>query len=350
MVNKKRARGEHESVGTVKAAILLYLADNGERTFTDIRNHLRNHYNIVTGKIVRVHLLNLSDEKKLGLLAKKGNGNGKADSYWIKKGFFSFKKIHNFLNVQGREAHLMKTRYFQDETASVDFLVKVKLNILRNALIQCYNSMTNDEGYESMKQNLDGFSLRDRGIVVDWMDRVRAKDESDALSSNFLWIMSELIAGNVDQINEVFRDNMLRKMPDGSMAVDERNALFFSAILVPDHYKDRIVTIIRLSPGALDYVLNSACSNPLFPSDPVLAYTMNILLPRNQNKVTMNPDMVVDLETCREYTKKLPSYSLEPPIFIIARSLFIADMIYHRLVKEDVSREQLELVFSGNIG
>lgn len=350
MVNKKRARGKHESVGAVKAAILLYLADNGERTFTDIRIHLRDRYNIVTGKIVRVHLLDLSDEEKLGLLVKTGNGNGKADSYRIKKGFFSFKKVHNFLKVQGRETRLMKTRYFEDETASIDFLVKVKLNILRNALVQFYNSITNDEGYESMKRNLDGFSPRDRGIMTDWMDRVRAKDENNALSSNFLWIMSELIAGNVDQINELFRNNMLRKMPDGSVAVDERNVLFFSAILVPDNYKDRIVTIIRLSPGALDYVLNSTCSNPLIPSDPILAYAMNMLLPHNHNYTAMNPDMIVDLETCREYTKKLPRYSSEPPIFIIARSLFIADMIYDRLVKEDVSHEQLELVFSGNIG
>jgi hypothetical protein len=349
LLYKKRARGEHESVGAVKAAILLYLADNGERTFTDIRNHLHDHYNIVTGKIVRIHLLDLSYEEKRGLLNKKGNGNGKADSYRLKNGFFNFKKIHNFLKVQSKESHLMRTRYFQEETNSIDFLVKVKLNIFRNALIQCYNSMNDDESYELMKRNLDYFSPRDRGILVDWMDRVRAKNESDTLSSNFLWIMKELIAGNIDRINEIFRDNMLLKLPDGSMAVDENKALFFSAVLVADHYKDQIVTILRLSPGALDYVLNSTCSNPLFPSDPVLAYTMNMLLPRNQNNVAISPEMIVDLETCREYTKKLPRYSSEPPILIIARSLFIADMIYDRLAKKDISREQFELVFSGNI-
>ncbi|HMK46849.1 MAG TPA: hypothetical protein VK436_09500 [Methanocella sp.] len=347
MVGKKRERGERESVGVVKAAILLYLADNGERTFTDIRSYLRDRYGIITGKIARTHLQDLSNEQGLGLLTKSKNGNGNADSYKIKDGFASLKSVYNFLKAHGSEGLLMKTRYFLDETGSIKFLISVKMNFLRNATSQCHDSIVNDGRYAFMKRRLDRTSAKDRKILVDWMDQIRMGDESNALVKNYFWVMGCIEGGNMDKISRIVMDRLLRQTPDGAMVIKEEYGIFFSPLGVSDHYRERIVAIVRQSPGALDYVLNSTGNSAIFPPDPVQAYAMNLLL-RHDRAGEINLDHIIDIEACRRYMEELPRYISEPLIFEVAKSLLISDMIYGRTIEEDIPAEQLKLIFSEN--
>lgn len=346
MVFKKRERGEREPAGAVKAAIILYLSDNGERTFTEIRNHLRDRYNIVTGRIVRVHLLDLSDEQGQDLLIKAGNGIGRADSYLVRPGFFSLRQVYNFLKSQGLEAKFMKTRYFLEETGSRDFLIMAKVNFLRNAMAQYYDSIIDDARYTAMKRRLDRTSAKDREILVGWMDRVRAKDDNDALVRNFLLTVGCLAAGDVGDIGNIFQNRLLRREPDGSMVMKDEYMIFFSIVTVSDRYREKIVTLMRLSPGALDYLLNSTGNSAIFPPDPVQAYAINLLLRRGDDEI--GSSAIVDIETCRRYMEGLPCYLAEPPIFHVAKSLFIADMVYGRTVVEDIPEEQLKQVFLEN--
>ena len=347
MVGKKRARGERESVGAVKAAILLYLADNGEKTYTDIRIHLRDRYGIVTGKIARTHLRDLSDERGLGLLDKAKNGDGKADSYKIKDGFASLKRVHNFLKAHGSEGLLMKTCYFLDETGSLDFLISVKMNFLRNATAQCHDAMVSETRYAAMKRRLDHTSPGDRKIFVDWMDRIREKDVSDALVKNYYWVMGCIEAGDTKEISQIILDRLLRRAPDGALVIKDEYGVFFSPMGVSNHYRERIVAIVRQSPGALDYVLNSTGNSTIFPPDPVQAYAMNLLL-LHDRAGGISPHRMVDIEVCRQYVEELPRYISEPLIFQVAKSLLISDMIYGRTIEEDIPAEQLKLIFSEN--
>ncbi len=148
---KTRARGEKEPPGRTKSAILLYLADRGESTFTEIRTYLKDEHNIKSSKDVRLHLEDLSADDRLALLHKISHGTGNANTYRIREGFNSLKRLHNYLNGQGLVPALMRTKYFTEYTDSLDFVTKVRTNIIRNSLLELYEGMLEDAGYARIK-------------------------------------------------------------------------------------------------------------------------------------------------------------------------------------------------------
>ena len=122
MSNRPRARGAKEPSGRTKAAILLFLARHGESTFTDVREYLLEKYNIRSAKDIRIHLVDLSDDNKLGLIIKTPNGNGNACSYKVREGFNDLKRLFNYLQAQGAGPELMQTKIFIEFTSSKKLL------------------------------------------------------------------------------------------------------------------------------------------------------------------------------------------------------------------------------------
>lgn len=333
---RPRARGDKEPAGRTKTAILLRLADNGESTFTEIREHMLERYNIRSQKDIRGHLNDLSDDGKLGLLEKKSNGKGNACSYRIRDGFGSLKHLYNYLNTHGAGTELMRTRYFAEFTSSCDFSRKVTINVFGRIISDLYRCMDSDEGIRSLGDRILHVPQGHRDVVLAWMEKVRRRDMSDPLTRQFIELAkadSSLDAGEVYMQHIVDRGM-------ATIGLDGLDAITAS-LMMPVEYWDRVMAILRLSPGAFDYILNMTCDNALFPRNPCLVYAILLL---GQGEPVCKPALTV--EDCIEYARRQPRLSPEPPVFLIARSYFISDLVDGKLAVEQVPDETLKLILA----
>ncbi len=345
MVNRTRARGEREPKGRTKTAILLYLADSGECTFTQVREYLRERYNIKSTRDVKLHLNDLAADDRLALIEKIPHGSGNANSYRIREGFNSLKRLHNYLDAQGMVPHLMKTKYFAGYTDSMDFETKVRTNITRNSLLELYDGMLDDRGYERIESMLHGIDGSDRNEMVEWMRRVRAGDRDDPLSGSFMAMIDLLKEGDIDRLGEIFIGLVETiRANRGGEDLSEFFALMSELSMPRDQVK--MVHAARwFSPGALDYLLNSSTNNRMFPPNIFLAYVYSLILQAPPGEA---PDSLpaIDFARYRRYAAVVPRHSGEAPIALIVRSLFIADMVHGRLAVNEVPEETLRLIFS----
>jgi hypothetical protein len=343
---KTRARGEKEPPGRTKSAILLYLADRGESTFTEIRTYLKDEHNIKSSKDVRLHLEDLSADDRLALLQKISHGIGNANTYRIREGFNSLKRLHNYLNGQGLVAALMRTKYFTDYIDSLDFKTKVRTNITRNSLLELYEGMLEDASCARIRTMLRDVDPGDRMAMISWMDRVRAGDRDDLLSGSFLAMVDLMKEGDIDRLGEIFMDILRLMGPDFSSPLIREFAALMSELNMPESRLKMVSVIQRLSPGALDYLLNSSKNNRMFPPNVFLAYVFSLILQAPGENYSPGSLPPIDFARYRRYAAAVPRYSDESPIALIARSLFIADMVHGRLAVDEVPEETLRLIFS----
>lgn len=345
MANKTRARGDREPTGRTKAAILLYLAENGECTFTQIRTHLQELYNIKSTKDVKLHLADLSADDRLSLIMKIPHGNGNANSYRIREGFNNLKRMHSYLGSQGLVPSLMKTRYFIDYTSLKEFDTKARSNITRNSLLELYEGMMDDRGLERIESMLRNIDENDRNKITQWMLRVKAGDRDDPLSGSFLAIVDMLKEGDIDRLGEIFIGLIMRiKEERGNNDLYEFFGLM-SELEIPQNRQKMVFEARRISPGVLDYLLNSSKNNRVFPPNVFLAYVYSLILVAPPGD-SMDSLPAVDFARYRKYAASVPRYSEEPPIAFIVRALFISDMVHGRLTIDDVPEETLRQVFS----
>lgn len=337
MAGKTRARGEREPTGRIKAAILLYLADNGERTFTDIREHLQERHNIKSSKDVKLHLSDLSADDRLALLEKVPHGSGLANSYRIRSGFNSLKRLHNFLNQYGLVPTLMKTKYFVEYTSSKAFDTRMRTNIVRNSLLELVESIRDDQGYQQISSLLAAAG-EDREKLQEWVDRVRAGDREDPLSASTLAIEDMMREGDIDQLGEIFTGIVRLLHSQDFFALMEN-------LIIPQAQQEVVKSIRRLSPSALDYLLNSTRNNPLFPPNIFLAYAFSIILQAPGDYFMAGRLPEIDFAPYRRYSEALPKLTSEPPIVLIAKSLFISDLVHGKLAV-DVPEGTLKMIFS----
>jgi hypothetical protein len=346
MANRTRARGDREPKGKTKSAILLFLTDNGECTFTQIREHLREQYNIKSTKDVKIHLADLSTDDRLALLEKVSHGTGNANSYRLRGGFNGLKRLHNYLNAQGQVPALMRTRYFREYTGSTEFTTKVRTNIVRNQLLELYEGMLDDAGHARIKAMLRDVDPADRETMIAWMERVRNGDRDDTLSNSFLAMADLLKDGDIDLLGEIFMGILRLMGPDMSSPAVREFAALMSELNMPESQLKMVSDIQRLSPGALDYLLNSSKNNRLFPPNIFLAYVFSLILQVPGENYTPESLPSIDFARYRRYASAVPRHSPQSPIALIARSLFIADMIQGRLVSDEAPEETLRLIFS----
>jgi hypothetical protein len=101
-----------------------------------------------------------------------------------------------------------------------------------------------------------------------------------------------------------------------------------------------------MSPGALDYLLNSSKNNRIFPPNIFLAYVFSLVLGAPGGVFPQGELPLVDFAKFRRYTALLPRYAGASPIRPVVRALFIADMVSGRLIINEVPEEILRLIFS----
>jgi hypothetical protein len=346
MANRTRSRGDREPKGRTKSAILLFLANNGESTFTEVREHLQEQYNINSTKDVKIHLADLSAGDRLALLEKVSHGTGNANSYRLGGGFNGLKRLHNYLNAQGQVPALMRTRYFREYTGSTEFTTKVRTNIVRNSLLELYDGMLDDAGHARIRSMLRDIDPEDRETMIAWMERVRKGDRDDPLSNSFLAMTDLMKEGDIDRLGEIFLGILRLMGPDFSSPTVREFAALMSELNMPEDGLKMVSDIQRLSPGALDYLLNSSKNNRLFPPNIFLAYVFSLILQVPGENYAPESLPSIDFARYRRYASAVPRYSPESPIALIARSLFIADMIQGRLIADEVPEETMQLIFS----
>lgn len=339
MSNRPRARGAREPSGRTKAVILLFLARHGESTFTDVREYLLEKYNIRSAKDVRIHLADLSDDNKLGLIIKKPNGNGNACSYKVREGFNDLKRLFNYVNAQGAGPELMQTKIFIEFTSSRNFFKQFQRNVLNNILTNFCRCLDRDEYIALLKDSMAQIPPEHKEVLTIWIERVGRHDKSDPLSRSFIGLIETFGYPDGDQIAE---DQVHRMIIKGIKKVGQDSVeSLFSTIRINDKYREQITTIMRLSPSAFDCVINLNLSNPLFPPNPYMVYAISLLL-SNEEDVSS----IITLKECCEYTKNMPRAFQEPPILVIARSYFVTDLVTGRLTVKEVPEETLRLIFS----
>lgn len=346
MCARSRQRGEREPTGRTKLAILLYLADNGECTFTQIRNHLRELFNIKSAKDVKLHLNDLASDDRLALITKVPHGNGNANSYHIREGFNSLKRFHDYLNGQGAVPALMKTVYFREYTASIDFETKVRTNIVRNSLLELYDGILDDRGYEKIKSMLSGVDNEDRVAMITWMERIRKGDRDDMLSGSYLALVDLLKEGDIDRLGEIFNDIVrLMRMEKTGNTINEFFSMM-SELSLPEGQRELVHAARRLSPSTFGYLLNSSKNNRMFPPNIFLAYVFSLILQLPGENYVPDSLPPINVGLYRRYATAIPQVSSDSPIALISRSLFVSDMIQGRLIVEEVPEEILRLFFS----
>ncbi|HEY3274593.1 MAG TPA: hypothetical protein VGJ92_12550 [Methanocella sp.] len=346
MGNRTRARGSREPTGRTKSAILLFLADNGESTFTQVREHLQEQYNIRSTKDVKIHLADLSADDRLALIEKVSHGTGNANSYRLRGGFNGLKRLHNYLNAQCLVPALMRTRYFREYTGSTEFTTKVRTNIVRNQLLELYEGMLDDAGYERIKAMLRDVDQVDRETMIAWMGRVRKGDREDTLSNSFLAMIDLMREGDIDLLGEIFMGILRLMGPDMSSPAIREFASLMSELNMPEAQLKMVSDVQRLSPGAFDYLLNSSKNNRMFPPNVFLAYVFSLILQAPGENYMPESLPPIDFARYRRYAAAVPRHNDGSPIALIARSLFIADMINGRLASDEVPEETLRLIFS----
>jgi hypothetical protein len=345
MGNRTRARGNREPTGRTKSAILLFLADNGESTFTQVRVRLQEQYNIKSTKDVKLHLADLSADDGLALIEKVSHGSGNANSYRIRPGFNGLKRLHNYLDRYDAVPALMRTKYFREYTVSRDFDTRVRTNLVRNQMLELYEGMLDDRDYPKIKALLKGVCDEDRAAMIAWMDRVRAGDRDDALSGGFLAMVDMWKEGDIDRLTEIYL-GLVQQIGAGDTpeALNDFFALM-SELGVPGTHVDWVAAR-QMSPGALDYLLNSSKNNRLFPPNVFLAYVFSLVLGAPGGVFIPGELPLIDFGKFRRYTALLPRYAGASPIRPIVRALFIADMVSGRLIIDEVPEETLRLIFS----
>jgi hypothetical protein len=171
------------------------------------------------------------------------------------------------------------------------------------------------------------------------MGRVGRRDLTDPMARRFIEMVDAGCTRDFEVTGEAYARLLMERGtaeagPQGFVALA-------SDILVPDHYRDRLTEIVRLSPGAFDGVMNLDSGNPLFPRNPFLAYAISALLARDEGVVP-----AVSVRDCCEYARRMPRLLREPPIYTVARAHFVADLVAGRLAVKEVPKETLSIIFS----
>jgi hypothetical protein len=233
----------------------------------------------------------------------------------------------------------MQTRLFTEFTSSCDFFRKVKISVIGGIVTDLCRRMEADGGVSLARDSMGHVTPEHREALLEWMGRVGRRDVSDPMARRFLGLVDAGCRRDFDAAGEAYAELLMKR---GVAIVGAEGFLALASdIMMPDGYRERLTAIVSLSPGAFDCVVNLDCDNPLFPRNPFMAYAISALLAQDEGVIP-----AVSVHDCCEYARLIPRMLPEPPIFVIARSYFVADLVSGRLAVKEVPAETLRLIFS----
>ena len=348
MAGKPRRRGEREQEGTTKAAILLLLAEHGTQSFTEIRLYLREKCNIRSPKNLRFHLLGLT---KAGLITCSHSGPGKADTYGMENSYKGIKTLFCYFKSLDRESEVMTTPYFRSYITLQDFQQKVVLSIIRACILQIGEKIGGLLWQEWISAQISHVREADQHLVWEWIRQVRTGDSASIYYRNFRELLEKYATEDIDAIHSMFFRLMAEYQTIDPQYRSDEYMIMVNEFVLPASYRERAFSMVQNSPGACDYILNKMHENPLFPSPKLMGQVLEFLalfpeiydftITTGGNTNYLND---IDKELRQKFMERVFTFSGEPSTYMMVKALFIHDLVYGKLITEDIPEHILHQI------
>jgi len=313
---KKRKQGQKEPIGNTKSEIIVYIADKGETTITDIKTYLLSEENIRNKKNIKYqHLSNLVNEGIINI--KKAEKRGLSDSYYIEKTFSQFKTVFNFINDFYRPLFL-KSKYSMDMINNDDFLIYGFINIIKEFVSEL-PKISDEKNFNEFIENIE---------------KTKRNGEDQEITEDF---KNDLKRSNIDDILE-FLISLVDSTPKIWLIVK----LLIKSIF-PEKHKSEMLNIISTSPMAMDYFLNLKSANRMHLFSIIFNFYIQALSSDN-NKILLIEQIIQNPSEFKKDPMSFISQILDNqniindnPLLTILRSYFIVDSFNGNLVKNKYS-------------
>lgn len=331
----KREQGEKNKDWETKSLILLHIADNGPMETDDIREYLRTlpKKPIKNKTLIYKHLKEL--EVKHSLLTRSSQGRGKTDSFTLVEGFEGFSRLYTFLQKSHCEVDLLKSKYYDRFVNSEEFLIKVYINLFKLSLIKLMTIFLGDD----FKKFVSLVNEKDSKDIVEVLDEFKINAEQFSGFSGFLYLMN---THNVDDLYTISHESFNRleaSVKDGNPVLEQDK--FYLWLITQNVFEDSekapVLNILRVSQSAIEFVINTSNTSPIFVSKAINRHFRKII---NKTKTALNQD-----STKQEDIIDTRGSDKESPILTILKSMLVYDLINGRLLTTDIPQEIQQYLF-----
>ena len=330
----RKRNAKHMPIGSTKSAILLFIATNGKADSVDLKWHLKKQFGIKNKKSLRLHLSDLIEN---GLVAKRSNGKGLPDTYYLANNFSTLQGVFNYLKVNGKEKELLTTKYFKEYTASDDFQAKFFVNLVRGIILAMILYVQSDKGYEEQKKYFQKQSeiitaIRDSREIKPKYTRL--EDWEKAFDLYDPKRIKETVPTMVSNINSIIKSTDTDTLYTFVSSFGDWATPFMQKIhrlIIPDKEMPEFLAMLRASPSATDFMLNLDKDNALglmellmrfivwsVNEDPQKLKEFSILATDKSN-LTNNMSKMYGL------LKDFSKIENKSPLFTLVSSMFIFD-------------------------
>jgi len=271
----KRKRGKKNPHGMTRALILLYILEKGIAPTSEIRDYFKTKdkkLNIKSKSPIYNQIAKLEESGFIEAVGKVDRGYEK--SYRAKEGFDNLKSIFNFLKEYSLEGELLKTDYYNRVITDEGFNAKILINTFKELYLRLVDEVQNnqDDREETLIEIekaskdfpiIEGKSALDYAIGnFDRRDSYQKGDQNDAYVKRRKLIIDTLTNNSVDQLYALLLgviDSV--KHDKNALSIDVVKSVISK--FIPDDEKENVITILKVSPSANDYLLNIGKFSPI---------------------------------------------------------------------------------------
>jgi DNA-binding HxlR family transcriptional regulator len=335
MATRKRRRpSQKEPVGRTKSEILLFISDNPKASLTDIRSNLKTSFNIRNPKTIRKHLSDLSNDN---LIQRVKVGRGLSDEYFLNESFDSLRNSFNYLKERGFALQFLKSQYFTKFIESDYMFVAIVYNVLHYMYTGILELLLEDTKYQSL---LDEAQVSGELNLIEQLKETRKE------------LFEPYNIGSLTDLKNKSPDSFI------SFISTEEDSLFTkqSVINILDSFipaiqKRQLLTILKTSPSALDFVLNPKFKRPEILFGVAVQFFLSAVV-KNPNKLVKLAALGQDKSLAEKdkigILKEIVDFSdviTDNPVVTILKSLMIADELNGSIIENDDSSKILGEVF-----
>ena len=349
----RKARAKRLPIGSTKSEMLLFVANNGDVDTLSLKWHLKKQFGIKNKKNLLIHLAGLTEE---GLLKKKSNGKGNADTYYLEKNFSNLKSVFNYLKENRREKEFLATRFFKEYINSDDFQIKFVAHLIRSMTLAMINYL---ETEDTSKMVSDDAKRESDKLLVQIANFVKS---SEPVSPNLATLDN---FSKVSQGADISNKKKFQKMVNVGIALLRKTDVdtFAEFIMELDLFGDfikklpqldligkekpQIIAMLKFSPTAVDYIINLDKLNPMgivsawmrfmawtINDDPEKAKTIQEILSDTSDR----PDRLSQVyELMKDFSKVLN----KSPIYNVINSGVIFDYMNRNFVIPETREEEI---------
>ena len=302
----RKRNAKRMPIGYTKSAILLFIATKGEADSVDLKWHLKEQYGIKNKKSLRIHLSDLIGN---GLVAKRSNGKGLPDTYYLTSNFSTLKGVFNYLKANGREKELLTTDYFKRYVGSEDFKAKFFVQLTKSILISMVTYIQSDAGYNEQIKNFDKHgefitAIKNSRDIKPKYKRLDDFDKAlDIYNPEKVETLSPMVANVTSIINNTDVDSLyLFASSFGDWATPFMQKIPY--LIIPDKEMPEFLAMLKASPSATDFMLNLDNDKALGLMSTLMRFVMRSVKD-DSNKVTEFNTLVKDTGKFKDNVPKI---------------------------------------------